>query len=285
MMELVRGEFLAPKLRGVYTGVMKRSWRLISSAEVLTEVPGAGRMVLRPWEFIEARLYFYRTWEPAITRFVEGRLRRGDVAIDIGANVGYYSLLMSRLVGPGGRIYAAEPSPSIRARFERHLELNRVGNVVVLPFGISDRSEERYLKLSGESNCGDAHFVDDPDEDNVEGRLPLRRLVDVVPAEDLARAALIKVDVEGMEVEVLGDLAGNLGLLPRRVAVCAEIRRYGPSLARIDAVIAAFLDAGFELYRLDNRYGHADYARDDSRPPERVDLLAMGQHDVAFVRS
>ena len=283
-MELVRGEYLPPRIRGVYTGALKRSWRLFSKSEVRAVIPGAGVMALRPWEFIEARLYFYRTWEPAITRLIESKIQPGDVAIDVGANVGYYSLLMSRLVGPSGRVYAAEPSPSIRARLDRHLDLNAVGNVVVLPYGISNRTEERYLKLSGESNCGDAHFVDDPDEANVEGCLPLRRLVDVVPAEDLARAALVKIDVEGMEAEVLGDLLDNLDLLPRRVTVCAELRRPAAAAERVDGLVDRFRAAGFDLYRLDNRYGHAVYARGESLPPERVEALEVGQHDVAFVR-
>jgi FkbM family methyltransferase len=283
-MELVRGEYLPPRLRGVYTGALKRSWRLFSKSEVRAQIPGVGVMALRPWEFIEARLFFYRTWEPAITRVIESTIEPGDVAIDIGANVGYYTLLMSRRVGPGGRVYAAEPSPSIRARLERHLELNDVRNVVVLPFGISNRTEERYLKLSGESNCGDAHFVDDPDEANLEGRLPLRRLVDVVPSEDLARASLIKIDVEGMEMEVLGDLVENLAALPRRVTLCAELRRPAAAADEVDALIDRFRQAGFDLYRLDNRYGHAVYAKGDSLPPERVEALGLGQHDVAFVR-
>lgn len=284
-MELVRGEFLAPGLRGLYTGALKRSWRMFSRSEVTRTVPAAGLMMLRPWEYIEARLFFYRTWEPEITRVIQGCVEPGDVAIDIGANVGYYSLVMSRLAGPAGAVYAVEPSPSIRARLERHLELNGVRNVVVLPFGVSNRSEERYLKLSGESNCGDTHFVDDPGEANIEGRLPLRRLVDLVPAADLARCGLIKVDVEGMEVEVLEDLLENLPLMRRKLTICAEIRRFESSAERVDGLVRRFREAGFELLRLDNRYGHADYARAAARPPERAERLPDGQHDVALVRT
>lgn len=284
-MELVQGEFLTPGLRGLYTGALKKSWRLFSRSEVTRSVPAAGLMVLRPWEYIEARLFFYRTWEPEITRLVQAKLQPGEVAIDIGANVGYYSLVMSRLVGPGGKVYAAEPSPSIRTRLERHLALNGVRNVVVLPFGVSNRSEERYLKLSGEDNCGDTHFVDDPGEANLEGRLPLRRLTDLVPAEDLQRTALIKIDVEGMEVEVLEDLLENIPLMRRKLTICAEVRRFGPSAERVDGLVARFREAGFELLRLDNRYRHADYARAAARPPERADRLPDGQHDVAFVRA
>lgn len=283
-MELVRGEFLAPALRGVYTGAMKRSWRFFARSELTRPVPGAGMMVLRPWEYIEARLFFYRVWEPEITRLIERKIAPGDVAIDIGANVGYYTLLMARLAGADGRVYAAEPSPSIRARLERHLELNALTNVVVLPFGVSNRTEERWLQLSRENNSGDSHFVDDAGAANLEGKLPLRRLADLVPAEDLARAALIKVDVEGMEAEVLEDLLANLAALPRRVSICAEIRRQQAGATRIDALVEAFRQAGFELYRLDNRYGHADYARGVRRPPERMTDLPLGQHDVAFVR-
>jgi FkbM family methyltransferase len=263
---------------------MKRSWRLFSNKEVTRAIPDAGAMTLRPWEYIEARLFFYRIWEPEITRFIDAHLGPGDVAIDIGANIGYYSLLMSRKVGPRGKVYAAEPSPSIRARLEHNIAINNLQNVVVLPYGISNKAEERYLQLSSSDNSGESRFVDDPTEKNLEGKLPLRRLVDLVPAEALARASLVKVDVEGMEVEVLEDLLDNLGVFPGKISICAEVRRFGDGAARVDALIDRFRRAGFVLYRFDNRYLHSDYAKQTSRAPQLMEALPEGQHDVAFVR-
>jgi len=282
--ELVRGEFLPATLRGFYTGAMKKSWRLFSKREVTCAIPDAGAMTLRPWEYIEARLFFYRIWEPEITRFIEANTRSGDVVIDIGANIGYYTLLMGRKVGPSGKVYAAEPSPSIRERLEHNIRINQLQNVTVLPYGISNKTEERYLQLSSTDNSGESRFVDNPEEKNLEGCLPLRRLVDLVPAEDLARTSLIKIDVEGMEYEVIEDLLDNIDLFPAKIAICAEVRRFGDTAQRVDAQIERFRKAGFVLYRFDNRYLHSDYAKQNSQPPEMVEALGEGQHDVAFVR-
>src|SRR5262245_25225023 len=64
-------------------------------------------------------------WEPAITQYVRTRLRAGDTFIDVGANIGYFTLLASRLVGPTGHVYAIEASPSIYQRLTRNVGLNR----------------------------------------------------------------------------------------------------------------------------------------------------------------
>lgn len=59
---------------------------------------------------------------------------------DVGAHAGFFTLLASQLVGPGGRVVAFEPDPGNRSYLERHIRLNRVGNVTIVDAAVSDRT-------------------------------------------------------------------------------------------------------------------------------------------------
>lgn len=120
----------------------------------------------------------------------------GSVVYDVGANVGFYTLLASRVTGPTGSVYAFEPFPDNINYLRRHLALNNTGNVTVIAAAVSSES--------GEMNFS-------PGELNEEGRLSstgsLR--VCVVSLDDVVRSGsakpptLLKIDVEGAEWDVL----------------------------------------------------------------------------------
>ena len=186
---------LPGSLRAGYALLVKRAFGVFKRP-LVANIAGLGSMKLEPWDLIDSRIYFFGEWEPAISKYMREAIRPGAVVADIGANIGYYTLLMSRAVGPAGRVYAAEPSPEIRARLEDSLARNAIANVTVIPFGISDRSERRSL----------------------------RRLADVIPPEDFARLSFIKIDVEGMEAPVMRDISTELDQLPRELTICAELR-------------------------------------------------------------
>jgi hypothetical protein len=65
-------------------------------------------------------------------------LREGMTVMDVGANLGLYSLLISRAVGPSGKVYAFEPVPEIFARLKEHIALNNATNVIPVPIALSD---------------------------------------------------------------------------------------------------------------------------------------------------
>jgi FkbM family methyltransferase len=120
-------------------------------------------------------------------------LRSGQTFFDLGANVGYYSILASRLVGSGGSVVAFEPVVRNVAFLHQHLMLNRAENVHVLPFAVS-------------ATTGLSSFS--PGESNAMGKLGTGdMLVATVTLDEIARILnqvpdVIKIDVEGAEMEV-----------------------------------------------------------------------------------
>jgi FkbM family methyltransferase len=90
-------------------------------------------------------------WEPAVVRELTRTLRPGDVFFDLGAYVGPFTLLASRIVGPGGRVVAFEPDPRTRAVLERNVAANGATNVVVVPCAVGDRAGVVRFLASGDS--------------------------------------------------------------------------------------------------------------------------------------
>lgn len=128
-------------------------------------------------------------------RFVR-EVRRGQVVYDIGANVGSYTLLSARLVGPTGLVVAVEPLPENVRYLERHLELNRLDNVSIIPAAATDRVGT--LRFRGTADRVTSHIAADG-EVIVDGTT-----VDTIASAPGARPPdCIKIDVEGAEADVL----------------------------------------------------------------------------------
>lgn len=268
-----RWRWLPAILRAGYALVMKRLWSLLRTP-VVARIEGLGRMRLEPWDLIDSRIFFFHVWEPGVTALMRDVIRPGAVVADIGANIGYYTLVMSRLVGPEGHVFAIEPSPEIRARLEAQLALNAVTNVTVVPYGISDRTERRSFHLSA-ANLGASRFGEPTDE----GGLELRRLADVVPQDLLARLSFIKVDVEGMEAPVMRDIMTMLPDLPQQTCLCAELRVDD----ELRPIIADLQAQGFTAFTIPNHYSTFDYPGHPTALAVAADF-PDGQVDIALKR-
>lgn len=149
---------------------------------------------------------FFGTYEPELREIFRTVLPAGGVAVDVGANVGWHTVLMGSLVGSGGRVLAAEANPSVRARLEDNICINRFRHVEVLPFAVAD--VDGTLEFFGPDACdpwsGNGYVVPGaaggrPDTIRVEAR----RLDTLLAAAEVKRLDLVKIDVEGFEWRVL----------------------------------------------------------------------------------
>jgi len=91
-------------------------------------------------------------WEPDTTKAVHKLVKPGMHVLDIGANFGYYTLLMAQQVGPSGHVWAFEPVAAFREQLEWHIHRNRIEEcVTVLPYGLSDREETIQIAVEPSS--------------------------------------------------------------------------------------------------------------------------------------
>src|SRR4029450_8092682 len=91
-------------------------------------VDGGSRMIVNTDDLIGRVLAIAGVWEPNVTAAFRRTLAPGDVCLDIGAHIGYYTLLAARLVGPEGHVHAFEPAPASFRRLRANRQLNRLHN-------------------------------------------------------------------------------------------------------------------------------------------------------------
>jgi FkbM family methyltransferase len=173
------------------------------------------------------------TYEPRQTALFEEHVRPGATVVDVGAHVGYYTLLSAVLAGPGGRVVACEPDPANAGFLRRHVELNRFGNVRVVQVALSERGGTARFAFGSGSGTGRL-------ADAGELEVPTVRLDDLCREQALTPDA-IKIDVEGAEAAVLRGAAETLA----RARPVVFLSTHGPEAHR--ASLALLAGAGYAL--------------------------------------
>jgi FkbM family methyltransferase len=165
-------------------------------------------------EFVDRTIYCTGVWEPHETSLIKSLLREGDAFIDVGANIGYFSLLAAKIVGPSGRVEAVEGAPATAELLRRNVDLNAMANVAIHPVAVSDRPGRARMIEIERGNCGGNRL--DFDGPGDEGwAVELTTLDELLPQ---ARYSLLKMDIEGAEAKAFrgaerllaGDDAPNL---------------------------------------------------------------------------
>lgn len=159
-------------------------------------------MQLDPRDFVSRHIYMTGDYETTTTRLFGSVLNNGDLVVDVGANIGYFTLVASHLVGQGGKVLSFEASWHIFEKAKANLEINSVGNVQLRHQAISDGPGEVTLHLGDEDHLGVSSMrsIGTSREETV-SKIALD---DAVGPDENPR--LIKVDVEGAEHLVLAGM-------------------------------------------------------------------------------
>jgi FkbM family methyltransferase len=132
---------------------------------------------------------------------LEEHLPPDGVFLDIGANIGLYTLFAAALLDGRGRVLAFEPNPPTLARLRMHLDVNRREAdwpaVEILPIGIADRERDLALHQHS-SNLGACSLIGDGAAPSVHG-VRCRPLLDVLRERAITRTDVLKIDIEGAE--------------------------------------------------------------------------------------
>lgn len=163
--------------------------------------------------------------EAKVVKCIVDRLRPGDIVWDIGANVGYYTMLCAKAIGSKGKVYAFEPHPAACAVLRENINLNGFDNVEILPLAMGRTKGTFRLQVVDKVASGVHRLVLDPTEPLLDCKtVP----VEVISGDEwLDQQAvnipqLIKLDVEGAEEDVLCGIRGTL-TDPQCHTVIAEI--------------------------------------------------------------
>ncbi len=147
-------------------------------------------------------------YEEFETSIVKNEVHLGDIVIDIGANIGYYTLIFAKLVGEKGKVFAFEPDPTNFQLLKKNVEINGFKNVVLEQKALSDTQGKMMLSLNNENTAG--HHLDFKHDDTINSIE-----VDVLSLDEYFSNKnidinFIKMDVEGAESNVIQGMTNIL---------------------------------------------------------------------------
>ena len=194
--------------------------------------------------------YRFLSWNPDEYRAFRAAVRPGMTALDIGANVGAYSLLIGQWVGSSGAVFAFEPSPDAHDGLQRHIHLNALDAIVtpVRAAAGAASSTSRFVvgTTAGESRLATTATLATDDEATTVD-VPVTTIDDFCAREHLT-PDFIKIDVEGAELDVLRGARETIRRTRGRLSLFVEIH---PSIWRTSGVTLGDVRAELDAQQLD----------------------------------
>ncbi|MET4481495.1 FkbM family methyltransferase [Bradyrhizobium sp. F1.13.3] len=188
--------------------------------EVTCEMLGGYKLLLQPArDEFERRMYRDREYEPATLSLLDKVLRPGDTMVDVGANLGLMSIHAAQRVTSNGRVVAIEPHPVYFKRLVDNVSLNGIKNVVAVNSAAGSAIEQRTIYDSPDVNIGRSSLIDPGVGGMVAGQVTVDTLDHLLSDARVRDVRLLKIDVEGFELEVLKGASETLKQLP---IICME---------------------------------------------------------------
>ena len=160
----------------------------------------------------------FGVWQRPITSFIVSYLQPGDVFVDVGANIGYFSVYAGLCVGGDGRVHAIEPDSDNAALLRANLALNGLANVQLHQTAVSDYCGEATL-FRGGFNAG-AHSLLPKDDLTPRSKVPVTTLSRLLEGEPEIK--LMKIDVQGAELSALRSMAELLSKCETKPGIIME---------------------------------------------------------------
>jgi len=237
-------------------------------------------------DVIQMYIYFFGIWEPVITRYFKSTLSKGDIVIDVGANIGYFTCLSSKLVGETGSVHAIEASPSIFGLLRQNVNLNNISNTNLYNHAVFNKSSNLKLFKSKADNIGATSLFERDDvSSKFETVIKSDKLSDIVGMEVLKKANLIKIDIEGAEWFAIDGIKDVISEVKADWLVEIDPKEIEKRGGNLHDMMAVFYENGFSAYQIDNIYDVSWYMKDniDIRLEELKSDFTV-RKDVIFTR-
>lgn len=182
------------------------------------------------------------------TELIKRLVQPADRVVDIGANIGYYSLLMSGLVGSKGKVYAFEPDPTNLDLLRRNIDFNNRENIVVVPEAVANRQGFSQFYVS-DNNRG-AHSLEATEALTAAGEVAITSL-DHYFKSNRSNISLIKMDIQGAEYKALVGMKQVLVQNPQLILI-TEYWPYGLEKSGVAPkdYLRAIESLGFQIYEI-----------------------------------
>ena len=161
-------------------------------------------------DWIQQQIYFLDYSDQNGINFLKKTLQKGDYFLDIGANIGGFSLVASKLVGDNGKVFAFEAVKHIKRRLDDNIKRNKLKNITVIKGAVFDKNTELELFLSNKKNSGMSSILRHTNESGLKETVMGIRIDDFFKNEKIPKIKLIKLDIEGAEINAIAGMAETL---------------------------------------------------------------------------
>jgi len=169
-------------------------------------------------DFFSDSLLVSKEYEPIETKVIKDLIKEGDIVVDAGANIGYYTILLSKAIGPNGKVYAFEPE---RSRFDlltKNIKENNCNNVVLVNKALSDK-EEKIKFYIDKKDKGLSGILNDSEKYEVAVQAT------TLDNEITESIDFMKMDIEGSELNALKGATTSLRSCKKMVIEVPENRK------------------------------------------------------------
>jgi FkbM family methyltransferase len=260
----------------LWDAVITHTWWMES--QVIARTKFGDILHIDPTEIVGKYIYYFGIWEPCLSSWLLERLKPGDVFIDIGANIGYFSLLASRIVGPYGQVVAVEALPDIAQILSHNIKLNGAANVRFVNVAAWDKDDLLMFftdsHLSAKSTCLESHA--DKWELKHKCEVKAQPLSGILTQPEIQSARFVKIDVEGAEIEVISGMQRIMPLFNNDVEFIIEVNLNSLNSHSVaeNYFLKWFADWGFHAYEMSNDYDIESCISKNIHPrPRRLDKL------------
>jgi len=184
------------------------------------EVEGFKLYLHEGGDLLSDSLLITKNYEPVETNIIRGIIKEGDIVVDAGANIGYYTVLLSKAAGPTGKVYAFEPGKECFELLSRNVLENNCSNVVLINKALSDKEGDIKFYVNDKDKASSSIF---PLGNILDGQSPSSILKETshLGTEVIVKAttldAEIKEDIDFMKMDIEGaefnGLMGGIELL------------------------------------------------------------------------
>ena len=212
------------------------------------------RLRIYPGNEVFRSIFVRGIYDPSLVTVINKLLPSEGVFIDVGANMGYCSLLMSKTVGEDGKVFAIEPSERDFLRLVDNVSLNKLDNVNVYRLAISNKSGIAKISIAPEersalNTLGEAFSNKGIEELRTE-EVSSTTLDKFVEQEEINRIDVIKMDIEGSEFKALKGARNSIEKYRPTLIVGSNRNSLGANGSSIEEVLRALKELRYKVYYL-----------------------------------
>ena len=253
-------------LRKHYFGIYKKfilPKKIFSKTNFITKYDSTLKIKVNLSDWIQQQIFFLDYSDINGISFLKKTLKKDNVFIDIGANIGAYTLIASKLVEKTGMVIAFEPVNTINKMLIENIMMNDLTNITVEKKAVYDQNTNLELFISNEQNMGMSSILNHSHESGEKQKIEAITLDNYVQLKKLAKIDLVKIDIEGAEIHALKGMKQSLVKFKPTLIIEISDGILENSSVKSNAIYDFLFDLNYVPYNIDEKGNIKDFSSKD----------------------